>query len=243
MDTDLIDRDSSVPRWMQIAAILRQRIAEHGTELTGLTDQELTREFGVSPLTVRQALQDLVRSGLLKRQRGKGTVVVQKPTQGSLDHFEATLSEWRVQGRDVRISLLERSVTAANMMVAAALDIKPGQPVGYMRRLRHADGHPVSIDYRYIAIDIFERLDDTDLVHETVWETIERSLKLPTLLSNTAIRATAASEEEAQLLNIPSNSPVLLRESQLIGADHKPMVAGRSIYHPERFIYATTIRR
>ena len=52
----LLDEGSPLPRWAQIAQILRQRIADHGASLTGLSDQALAREFGVSPLTVRQAL-------------------------------------------------------------------------------------------------------------------------------------------------------------------------------------------
>src|SRR5438105_10967393 len=99
----LLDEDSPMPRWAQIAQILRQRIAEHRPGLTSLTDQSLAREFGVSPLTVRQALNDLVRSGLVTRHRGKGTFVAAKPVQGSVDHLEALMSEWRIEGRDVRI--------------------------------------------------------------------------------------------------------------------------------------------
>jgi len=242
-DADAVDPQSPVPRWAQIAAILRQRIAEHGADLTGLSDQALTREFGVSPLTVRQAVQELVRQGLVTRRRGKGTFVVPKPQQGSVDHLQAYLSEWNVKGDDVRIEILERSMTAASMPVAAALQVRPGQMVGYVRRLRRADGHPVGIDYRYILADIVSRLDDADLQHETVWETIEKKLGLATLQSNTTIRAVLASDEEAGILKIPPMSPVLNREIQLIGINGQPMMTGHSIYHPDRFIYATTIRR
>jgi GntR family transcriptional regulator len=245
MNDDVVDRESPLPRWAQIAAILRQRIAEQGAEVTGLSDQALTREFGVSPLTVRQAVQDLVRSGLVTRHRGRGTFVVtkQKPVQGTVDHLEAYLSEWRVKGDDVRIEILERATTAASMAVAAGLQIAPGATVGYVRRLRHADGHPLGIDYRYILVEILSQLDDTDLQRETIWETIESKVGLPTLQSNTTIRAVLASAEEAALLKIPVGSPVLTREIQLIGTSGQPMMTGHSIYHPDRFIYATTIRR
>src|SRR4051812_14677961 len=130
----LLDQASPMPRWAQIAQILRQRIAEQGSSLTGLSDQSLAREFGVSPLTVRQAVQDLVRSGLVTRHRGKGTFVAGKPVQGSVDHLEAFMSEWRIEGRDVRIEVLERSRMAASIPTAAALQIKPGQMVAFLHR-------------------------------------------------------------------------------------------------------------
>jgi GntR family transcriptional regulator len=237
-----VDPASPLPRWAQIAAILRQRVAQRGPQLTGLSDQALTREFGVSPVTVRQAVQQLVVEGLVTRHRGKGTFVVQTPLQGSLDHLEAFMREWRVQGHDVQITILERSAVAASIPIAAALNIRPGQLVGFLRRLRCADGLPVAIDYRHIPWEVNAQLEDKDLEHEAIWETVERKLGLAPRQSNTTIKATAATAEEASLLDIPPHSPVLNREFQLIATNAQPVLTGHSIYHPNRFVYATTIR-
>ena len=65
--------DSKIPLWAQIADILRRRIAESDSDSTGFTDASLVAEFGVSPMTVRQAVSVLVDEGLLVRQRGRGT--------------------------------------------------------------------------------------------------------------------------------------------------------------------------
>lgn len=241
MSDNTVDRKSPLPRWAQIAAILKQRVAERGPGLTGLSDQALTREFGVSLLTVRQAVQELVKDGLVTRHRGKGTFVVEKPLQGSLDHLEAFMREWRVQGHEVQIAVLERAVVAASIPTAAALNIKPGQLVGFLRRLRRADGHPVAIDYRYLLATLSAQLDDADLEHEAIWETLERKLGLLPRQSNTTIKAAAATAEEAELLQIPPYSPVLNRGFQLIAADGRPVLTGHSVYHPDRFIYAITV--
>jgi GntR family transcriptional regulator len=237
-----LDTGSPLPRWAQIAQILRQRIAEQGAGIKGLTDHALAREFGVSPVTVRQAVADLVQSGLVTRHRGKGTFVVAKPVQGSVDHLEASVNEWRVQGQDVRIEILERHRTAATIPTAAALEVRPGAIIAYLRRLRFADGHPVGIDYRYMLADLDERLDDADLAHETIWEVLERKLGLVDLQANTTIRAAAASDEEARLLLIAPRSPVLNRGFQLVTPAGQPILVGHSIYHPDRFIHATTVR-
>ncbi len=238
----LLDEGSPLPRWAQIAQILRQRIADHGASLTGLTDQALAREFGVSPLTVRQALQDLVRSGLVTRHRGKGTFVAGKPVQGTVDHLEAVMSEWRIEGRDVRIEILERTRMAASIPTAAALQIKPGQLVAFLHRRRCADGHPVGVDYRYMTVDLDERLDDADVEHETIWEVLEKKLGMLDIHANVTIRATSAHANDARLLEIEPGSPVLDRGFQLVASTGRPILIGHSIYHPERFIHATTIR-
>lgn len=239
----LLDEASPMPRWAQIAQILRKRIAEQGTALTGLSDQSLAREFRVSPLTVRQAVQDLVSGGLVTRHRGKGTFVAAKPPQGSVDHLEAFMSEWRIEGRDVRIEVLERTRMAASIPTAAALQVKPGQMVAFLHRRRCAEGEPVGVDYRYFPLELDERLDDADVRHETLWEVLENKLAMFGLHANVTIRATTARDDDARLLKIPLRSPVLDRGFQLVASTGRPILVGHSIYHPDRFIHATTVRR
>ena len=238
----VFDRDSPLPRWAQISAILRQRVTEHGDRITGLSDQALAHEFGVSPLTVRQAVQALVNDGLLTRRRGRGTFVVPNPMRGSLDQLEAFMQEWSVQGGAVRIEILERSVVAASIPVAAALDSRAGQPVGFLRRLRYSNDRPVALDYRYIAADLDKQLDNIDLEHEAIWETLERKLGLSARQSNTTIKASTATPQEAGLLDLPLGSPVLNRGLQLLVDGNRVALAGHSIYHPDRFVYATTMK-
>jgi len=239
----LIDERSALPRWAQIAQVLRQRVSEHGPGLTAMSDLSLSREFGVSPLTVRQALQDLVRSGLVTRHRGKGTFVVAKSLPGSVDHLDSSMSEWRISGRDVRIELLERSRQAASIPTAAALQVRPGELVAFLHRRRCADGHAVGVDYRYYPVQLDERLDDEDVRHETIWEVLETKLGMCDLHANVTIRATAASTRDARLLDIQTGAPVLDRGFQIVSASGRPVLVGHSVYHPERFIHATTVRR
>ena len=168
--------------------------------------------------------------------------MVEKPLEGSLDHLESFMREWRVQGHDVEITILERSVLAASMPIATALNIKPGQMVGFLRRLRRADGRPVAIDYRYLPAALNAQLDDVDLEHEAVWETLQRKLGLAPRQTNTTIKAGAANAEEAELLGVALQSPVLNRGMQLIAASGQPILTGHSIYHPDRFVYAMTVR-
>lgn len=239
----MLDENSRLPRWTQIVNILRARIAANGSEVTGLSDQALAREFGVSALTVRQAVQDLVRSGLVTRHRGKGTFVVAKPVSGAVANLHAFMSDWRVEGQDVRVEILEHTRSAASIPIAAALGLKPGYLVAYLRRLRRADGYPVGLDYRYYLAEIDERLDDADLAHETIWEVIETKLGMTNLHANTTIRASAANDEEAELLDIRRGSPVLNRGFHLLTSTGRPLLVGHSIYHPDRFIHARSTRR
>ncbi len=238
-----LDESSALPRWAQISQILRDRIAGQGPGLTPWSDHSLAREFGVSPLTVRQALNDLVQRGLVTRHRGKGTFVAAQPLPGSVDHLTTSMSEWRIEGRDVTIEVLARKRVAANIPTAAALDLKPGQMVGFLHRRRCADGNPVGVDYRYFPVELDDRLDDDDVRHETIWEVLENKLGMLDILAHVTIRATAARDEDAKLLEIAPRSPVLDRGFQIVTGSGQPILVGHSIYHPDRFIHATTVRR
>jgi DNA-binding GntR family transcriptional regulator len=121
--------------------------------------------------------------------------------------------------------------------------LKPGQIVAFLHRRRCADGHPVGVDYRYFPLELDDRLDDDDVRHETIWEVLENKLGMFNLHANVTIRATSARDEDATLLDIPPRSPVLDRGFQIVAPSGRPILVGHSIYHPERFIHATTVRR
>src|SRR5579872_4397651 len=106
MPMPLLKPRSTIPLWAQIADILRQRIAEGGDAQPDFTDAALVAEFKVSPMTVRQAVQELVVEGLLVRQRGRGTFIARTPVRGPLDSLERYLERWRFPGRDFRVEIL-----------------------------------------------------------------------------------------------------------------------------------------
>src|SRR5262249_37264125 len=148
----------SVPLWVNVANVLRSRI-ENGDDPGRLSDIALSNEFNVSTVVVRQAVRQLVDEGLLVRQRGKGTFVTKEPKEplhGGLNAVEPFFDEWRLQGKRVRVELVDNRTIAASIPVAAGLGIRPGEMVAYLRRLRFADDLPVAVDYRYMPTELVE---------------------------------------------------------------------------------------
>lgn len=233
---------SSKPLWQQINAILRMRLAEGILSGSQISDAALAAEFGVSRMTVRQALQPLVAEGILVRERGRGTFVASPPVQGQLSRIEQFFEEWRLQGRSFRVDLLEREIIQATTSVAASLLIDEGDDVGMLRRLRFVDDHPIAVDTRYLPSVIDAQLSDQELVEESIWLIIERRLGIAIDHADLEIHASPASDEEAELLGLAPGVPLLDRRLRIVAADGRPVIAGRSVYHPGSFVYRITVQ-
>ena len=127
------------PLYARTAELLTARIAD-GTWMPGAlipAEPEIAQELGVSPGTVRKALDALERRRLIERRQGRGTFVAQPPrTSGRLTSFT---EEIRRRGMLPESQTLLARVEQAGPGVARALDISPGDPVLHWRRLRRAD--------------------------------------------------------------------------------------------------------
>ena len=233
---------SSKPLWQQINAIVRRRLTEGELDGSMISDAALATEFGVSRMTVRQALQPLVTEGVLVRERGRGTFVASPPVQGQLSHIEKFFEEWRLQGRSFRVDLLKRMVIPATSSVATALLVNEGDDVGMLRRLRFVDDRPIAVDTRYLPAGIDGQLSDQELVEDSIWLIVERRLGIPIDHADLEIHASSASEEEAELLGLAPGVPLLDRRLRIVAADGRPVIAGRSVYHPGSFVYRITVQ-
>jgi GntR family transcriptional regulator len=232
-----LDDGSSRPLWAQLSDLLRERIND-GQPVGDLSDVSLANEFRVSAGTARQAVQALANEGLLVRRRGIGTVVTARPIQSELNVFGNFMVDWQLQGRTVRVELLERRVEAASMAVAAGLAVRPGELVGYNRRVRHANGLPVVVDHRYIPADLDDGLMEQDFLRESLWRAIQERKGIDPLESRVTVRGAAATEEAVELLGLTLGAPVLNHEMQILDTTGRIIMFGTSTYHPDRFVYS-----
>ncbi|MDE2571134.1 MAG: GntR family transcriptional regulator [bacterium] len=237
-----IDRSSPMPLYGQIHDQLQRLIVEGRLDQVELSDGWLATHFGVSRMTVRQALDALVNEGLIKRQRGKGTLVVSPPIHGQLESIERFFDEWRIQGADVQVSVIARWIREADSQAASILGLEVGEPIGYFRRLRYVDGVPVCIDDRYIAASLLERLSDTDLATQPTWILLREKLNVAVVRADMRILATSATAEEAQLLQIAEGAPLLERGLECYGVDGLRMLAGPSRFRSDRFVYQVSVK-
>jgi GntR family transcriptional regulator len=200
--------DSPIPRYVQLADVLRQRIARGhwraGDRLPSLDD--LGREFDLARVTVRQAVDVLAREGIVSPQQGRGTFVTERTGGKRRLHAVTTMGELADLYRDTRPQLLNLDEASAAPDLAES-DGTPAPKYFYMRRVHALDDVP----YCVIAIHLDDR------IFRRAPQRVRKELVIPLLMAMPGVKIAKARQtltirtadvEEASLLRIPVNSPV-----------------------------------
>ena len=160
--------DDRQPKYLRIHSALRERITS-GRWAAGdplPSQRELAGEFGVSIMTMRQAIQLLADDGLIEARHGSGTYVASRYAYG-LGHLRSFAADLAAQGAQITTQLLAADTVAAPDDVGARLGAA-GQ-VLRLRRLRLADGRPVIVQTSYLPAQLAAALDPADLCRRGLW--------------------------------------------------------------------------
>lgn len=203
-----IDKNSPIPIYFQIQRELIALI-DSGTLQPGdllPSENELSRQFSISPMTVRQAMTELVQQGYIKRERGRGTFVAPRRLEHRLDRLVSFSEDMR--SRDfvpgARVLLIEDVIAPPE--VVAQTDIPADARMLRLKRLRLANDKPVGIHDAYLyRVELTERdLEETPSLYELL---AKRDIVIAEGLDK--IEAVAATREAAELLNIKPGAPLL----------------------------------
>jgi GntR family transcriptional regulator len=199
--------DSPIPRYVQLADLLRQRIARGvwvaGARLPSL--DALTAEFDVARVTVRQAMELLSREGLVSAQQGRGTFVTGQPGHERSIRLETSLRTLAEVYRDDKpqLTLIEEASAVPRL---AAKDGAPAPRYHFMRRVHSRDGQPYCVISIYLDERVFRRAPRR-FRRETVIPVV-LDLKIPIARAQQTLRIGTADVETAGHLGIPVNAPV-----------------------------------
>jgi GntR family transcriptional regulator len=234
-----LDRSSPTPLYYQLKEVLLSPISENnlseGDRIP--TEKELSDHFGVSRITVRRAINELVRDGYLVGKQGRGTFVgrpkIQRRTARMRSFSEAMLEEGRQPGS----KLLSLRHEEADSQTAAALNLEPGQPVWVVERLRFADEEPICISYSYINLPAGIVLTPTDFEKTgSLWSILE-SKEINLSRAEVSIQSILADEEQARILLIQKNTPLLLVQGIAFDQDENPIEFHRMLNRGDRYEY------
>lgn len=233
------------PLYLQVREALRSRILDGSLRQHERLPSEaaLIAQFGVSRITVRQALNDLAREGLIFKLAGKGSYVSKpRPVQNlsKLQGFGEAMSRLGYTTINQLVSLKHLPASAE---LASRLVLEPGAPVTEIRRVRHVDNAPVSLDVTYVRSEIGERLAKEDLVTRDIFLILENDYRIPLGHADLAIDAIAATPEQGALLKVAAGAPLLHIERLTYGKDGQPLEFDHLYYRGDAFSYQARIER
>jgi GntR family transcriptional regulator len=231
-----LDRSSPIPLYYQLAEGIRARIRSgalpSGSQLPA--ERDLAERVGISRMTARQALADLVRSGDLAVRQGVGTFVAEpKLTHDALHLLGFTEEMGRVAG-PVSSRVIEQRVVLPPPAIAIALDLQPGQETVRIVRLRSAGDAPVLLETSYIPRAICPGLEHEELGSHSLYALLElRYGHRPTMARQT-IEATSASVFESELLDVAEDAPTLVLQGVTTTESGLPVEWFQAIYRADR---------
>jgi GntR family transcriptional regulator len=221
-----IDSESKLPLYDQIERNLRSLIINGRLQPGQMVPPEwdLSALYGVSRLTVRRALEALVRQNWLERKHGVGTFVRQ-PTIASIADSKLSFTEqMRAIGRKPSSRLIGQRVIPATAKIARAIHIQEGEPIFEITRVRFADDVPILLETSCLSQERFPTLEartwsDNDSLYRILSEEygaiitgLDHILK-PVLLTET----------EARELQTKAGTPALLSEIVAFTRDGTPV--------------------
>lgn len=211
--SEAIDHSSHVPLYVQIMRYLTEEI-EKGTYGEGEQippETALAAEFGVSRITVTNAIQRLVQDGTLYRLRGRGTYVsAKKKLEHRLSSLISFTDEMHSRGFTPHNLIVEHALTKPPDRVRAGLGLNPDALTWKLKRVRYADDEPMAIQTSYLPERLFPGLSREKLENRSLYQFLQAEYGIQMEEAEERYNVIIIQkEEEAKMLNVSRESPAL----------------------------------
>jgi GntR family transcriptional regulator len=204
------------------------------------SERRLCEQLGVSRLTVRAALDELVREGHLTRRHGSGTYV-SRPKIAQPLTLTSFSEDMRRRGMAPGSRTLELSVVSAGARLGRRLQLSPEEPIVRVKRLRLADGEPMALEVLHVPAVMVPGLSQADLENRSFYELLAERYGIVIAAGSQTIEPTVTNEEESEALGVPLHSPAFLFERTTLNEAGRPVEFVRSFYRGDRYRLITEL--
>lgn len=230
----MLDTSSATPLYVQILEEIEDKI-HSGKLQTGerlLTEGEMAKAYGVSLVTVRKAVGELVARGLVEKKQGKGTFVCKQKLAKDIKNLQSFSEMCRHMNMVPGGRMLENRLIDADEKIQRQLELEKGAQVVCISRLRTANGEPVAIEKTFFPLKYAFLLEKT-FDDNSLLECLREEARVRISVSEKRIEICRASASEAKLLNISRGTPLLYINSVAYTQDREPLYAGIQLFNGE----------
>ena len=237
----MMRRTGGVPLYVQVREKLRSEYSQLEPNTAIPTELELMRRFGVSRITLRKAVDDLVVDGLLERHQGKGTFTSVPKLTHELNAITSWTEQLRALGYNPRTTNRTCTEIAPPRRVAHALNLSGSEKVVMLRRTRLVGDEPLSLMTNYIPSRLVPNIAKQAESAESLYELLERRYHLVPDRATDTVETRAATAEEADTLNVEPWSPILVMTRLSFLKDGSPLELAFAISRGDRYQYRVTL--
>jgi len=240
-----LDKQLPIPLYRQLQSVILEGIQSGYWRASDRipTESELARVYGVSKITVKQALHALAVSGYVRREQGRGTFVARTRLEQGPRELTSFTEEMRRHGIQGGARVLASGVIAADGHLAGVLSIPAGASVFVLKRLRFGDGVPVGIQKAHIPLDLAPGLPHEPMGNASLYETLWEKYGLEPVRARETHSAMVIAGEDAELLGVPPGSPALASERITYLEHGRPLEFVKAILRADRYRIVLNLAR
>lgn len=232
----MLDTNAQIPLYMQLKEIIKNKITtgEYAENAKIPPEPELTNTYGISRITVRRAIEDLVEEGYLIKKQGKGTFVSRHKVFRKIEYVTGFTDSCRANGFTPASAVLERKIIPADDALAEKLKLAPGDDVVYTKRKRMANDLPILLENNFFSYERFGFLMEEELTGSLYALLKERDI-LAVNPGETTLEIVTADDQVSQIMDVPFGTPFFFMETVINDQNQVPIHVGHQYYLGEAY--------
>jgi len=228
-----------IPLYYQVEEDLRKKIYD-GVYNTGQplpSEKELIKIYGVSRLTIREAVNRLVLQGLVKKEQGKGTFIAEPKVAHRVGSLFSSGEEFLARKFEIKTKVLLLKRIKPDKVIREKLKISDDEEVIFLNRLRYADNKPATLIESYLPYRYVEGIESIDFTKCFLYRTLEDHFKLQLYEAEECIEAINIDFKSSNLLELEIGTPLLLIKRLTYLIDGKIIEYDKVLYRSDIFEY------
>lgn len=227
----MIDRSSPMPAYQQISNSIIQRIGDREWEVGERLPSELqlSEAYGVSRVTMRQALAQLEQDGIIAKYQGRGIFLQQNP--------QIAMRELQLPGPDMNPSqrvpcttIQLEDVTMGPKVAYLRLNLQPDAPLVYLQRIFYQNETPIGVNNAWFPKALVPDLAEKGLVENSITKTLSQRYGYETVQIDNVLEAVKLDAFTAQMLNSTCDDPGMKIDSIHYTDWKKPLLFANTIW-------------
>lgn len=240
-----LNKHSPIPLYYQLVETLRENIRlgdlKPGEQIP--SERASAEQYGISRMTVRQAVLYLIREGHLVAQQGLGTFVAEPKLAYDPLHLLSFTEEMMRQGAATTSHVLEQTTITPPTPVAKDLELQPDATTTKIVRVRLSHELPLLLETVYVPSGVCPGLEREDLTTQSLYSLLEGKYNLRLSRTRQTLEAISANEYEAGLFGVPAGTGMILVEGITYLDTDRPAEYFKAIYRGDRFKFELESRR
>lgn len=239
----MLIKNSPIPYYLQIAQILRDKISngEYPIESKIPTEEEIVKEYGVSRMTARHAVTQLVSEGLVYRVHGVGAFVSRRKVKRNLNRLTGFFEDMKTLGLNPTSKILESVKRVANQREQNLLGLTKNQEIFYVNRIRFVNDKPVGLQSLVVPVHRVQNFDQINLENTSFYTYLD---KIGSPLEKAEQRMEAVTAPHiCEVLGISDQIPFFYFERVSYTKDNQPIELLDSYFRGDFYSYNITLYR